>query len=134
MADSGTILLRKMSLRRALWQARMVAKAVRDQASLGDPERQATCLLRNSVKQQLRDQPLDGFISGVYGVDDEWRLAVLRRDPDVVEVVSPAGLAEALEGDAPVEVLALRASGLTPDRLRQLMPRRLMHKTVFVES
>lgn len=134
MPENSTIMLRKMSLRRALWQARMVAKTVRDQTGLDGPERQATRLLRNSVKQQLRDQPLDGFISGVYGVDDEWRLAVLKRDPEVVEVGSIAGLAEALEGDAPAEVLATRASELTHERLRELMPRRLLHKTVFVES
>ena len=134
MSASGTILLRKMSLRRAIWRARMAAKAVRDQTSLDGPERHATDLLRSSVKQQLRSYPLDGFVSGVYGVDDEWRAAVLKRDPKVVQVDSEEDLALALEGDDPAEVLATRSAHLTIERLRQLMPQHMLHKTVFVES
>lgn len=134
MSGNSTIILRKMSLRRAIWRARMAAKAVRDQASLDQPELHATALLRSSVKQQLRSQPLDGFVSGVYGVDDEWRAAVLKRDPRVVQVDTADDLAHALEGDEPAEVLATRQARLTLDRLRELMPARLLHKTVFVES
>lgn len=134
MSGNTTVLLRKMSLRRAIWRARMAAKAVRDHTSLDDPELHATALLRSSVKQQLRGHPLDGFVSGVYGVDDDWRSAVLRRDPRVVQVDSEADLALALEGDEPAEVLATREAHLTPDRLRALCPSRLLHKTVFVES
>jgi len=134
MSGSSTIMLRKMSLRRALWRARMAARTVCDQAVLDAPERQATNLLRNTVKQQLRDTPLDGFISGVYSVEDDWQADVLRRDPKVVQVGNEADLTLALEGDVPAEVLATREAQLTLDRLRQLVPPRLLHKTVFVES
>ncbi len=134
MSGNSTIILRKMSLRRAIWRARMAAKAVRDQASLDQPELHATALLRSSVKQQLRSQPLDGFVSGVYGVDDEWRAAVLKRDPRVVQVDTADDLLHALEGDEPAEVFASREAQLTIERLRELMPQRMQHKTVFVES
>lgn len=134
MSGNSTLLLRKMSLRRAIWRARMAAKTVRDQASLDAPERSATNLLRSSVKQQLRTQPLDGFVSGVYEVEDEWRLAVLKRDPHVVQVDNVSDLLLALEGDEPAEVLATRETHLTRDDLRDLVPAHLLHKTVFVES
>lgn len=132
MSGSGTIMLRKMSLRRAIWRARMAARSMCDQVALEAPERQATCLLRDSVKQQLRTAPLDGFTSGVYGVDEEWRLAVLRRDPQVLEVRTADDLAHALEGDEPVEVLATREAQSELSRLRDLAPGPRFNKTVFV--
>jgi hypothetical protein len=125
----------KLSLRRALWQARMAARTVCEQALLACPEREATRLLRNTVKQQLRDQPLDGFISGVCRIESDWQREVLRRDPQVIQVDNPAELACALActcGDR--DVLAsydllqpVRESGfLNADRLRL--------KTVFIDD
>ena len=129
----STPVLRRMSLRRAIWRARMTAKAIRDNTELSGPERHATELLRSSVKQQLRAQPL-GTLDGVFAVDDEWRRQVLERDPQVVCARSAADLVEALEGEEVTEVFATREAQLTVERLRELCATGLHGKTLFVES
>lgn len=132
MNDSATV-FRKMSLRRALWRARMAAKAIKDQTQLPPAERHATALLRSSVKQQLKSQPVDGFISGLYAVEDEWRAQVLRRDPQVLSVASGEELRDALADDAAGDVLVRRESGLSAHDLERLFPEGWTRKTVFVE-
>lgn len=130
----STPVLRKMSLRRAIWRARMTAKTIRDNAELSGPERHATDLLRASVKQQLKTHPLP-TLEGVYTVDDEWRRQVLERDPQVVCARTVADVAEALQGEDVTEVFASREARLSVDQLRELCQAgTLQGKTLFVET
>jgi hypothetical protein len=134
MGMNSTPVLRKMSLRRAIWRARMTAKSIRDNSELSGPERDATEWLRDMVKRELRGQPL-GALAGVFAVEDGWQRQVLERDPQVVCARSAADVAEALESAEPVEVFASREAQLTVDHLRELcLSGTLQGKTLFVET
>ena len=135
MGSDSTLGIRKMSLRRAIWRARMTAKAMHDSAALSGPERMATDMLRASVKQQLIDAQADGGgDQHVLMVESDWHARVLERDPQVVCARSAADVAEVLDSEDEVDVLVTREAQLTLDHLRRLCPPAKIRRHIFVES
>lgn len=132
--DFGASALRKMSLRRALWQARMTAKAFHDYTRLEEPERTATAFLRARVRESLQTSPLDE-IEGcpVYAVESGWQSDVLKQDPRVICADNHRTLTNLLETPDRLEVLALRKTSLTLERLKTLCPDGMQDKTLFIE-
>lgn len=132
--ELGTSALSKMSLRRALWRARMTAKALHDHTRFDEPERHATAFLRERVRESLQATPLDE-IDGcpVYAVASGWQSDVLKQDPRVLCADNHRTLTGFLETPEPLEVLALRQSSLTVERLKALCPSGMRDKTLFLE-
>lgn len=126
--------LDKMSLRRSLWRTRMAARAIHDRINFTEPERSATAFLRDQVRASLWDTARTE-IKGcpVYLVDSDWQSAVLKSDPCVLCVEDSVMMADVLEVPDPLEVMALRSSALTIERLRSLCPAGMRDKTVFLE-
>ena len=131
---NSTTILRKMSLRRAIWRARMAAKALRDHTELKPAEKHATELLRVSVRQQAQARPLEGFGDGFYAVQSEWRSQVLKRDPQVLCARSMIELQAAIKSDDNCDVLATREVGLSSENLRDLDLTECIGRSIFVES
>lgn len=125
--------LRKMSLRRALWQSRVAGRNA-DLAGLAEPERSATDFLRDHVRSSLQDAAIDG-IDGctVIPVESEWQSDVLKHDPRIFCAENPQLLADFLEEPEAREVMALRRAALTVDHVKALCPQGLCGKTVFIE-
>lgn len=129
-----TTALRQASLRRALWRARLTAKAFADQALLTDSERHATALLRSAVRQQL--QPDLSFGRGaceVFRVENGWQAEVLRRDPEVFYVSTLDELTAMLISPEPMKVFVSRQAFEDMDELQTLPCDRATFKTVFVD-
>lgn len=126
--------LDKMSLRRSLWRARMAARAIHGRINFTEPERSATAFLRDQVRASLWDTARTE-IEGcpVYLVDSDWQSAVLKNDPCVLCVEDSVMMADVLDVHDPLEVMALRSSALTIERLRSLCPAGMRDKTVFLE-
>lgn len=126
--------LQKKSLRRALWQARMTARAFYDYTRLDEPERTATAFLRARVRESLQAAPLDE-IEGcpVYAVESGWQSDVLKQDPRVICADNHRALTDLLETPDRLEVLALRTTSLTLERLKALCPNGMQDKTLFIE-
>jgi len=133
-----TMGLRKMSLRRSLWRARLATKALGDATHLSESEIHATALLRAAIKQHLTHEPEAGDgVCEVYHVETPWQAEVLKNDPDIFYASTVRELAAMLAEPQTLKVLASREAYAEFDRLKALCRREqgdeTEFKTVFVD-
>ncbi len=126
--------LRKKSLRRALWQARLTPSENHIRF-IPEIERDATTFLRTSARSSLQAERPMGRIGAcpVYETPADWRRDVLRSDPSVAHASTEDELILLLEKNVALEILAAAHVPLSLVRLGARYPH-ISGKTVYVEQ
>jgi len=134
MSPESITVLRRLSLRKALWQARMAARTLVERVESAAPERRATAMLRSSIRAEIQDQPAYYFGEcTVYPLATPLQAEVLQRDPEVVRVASVDDLLEMLAEPGARELLAGRDLATDLEGLRRICQESVEAKRVYLE-